>query len=118
MWQREILVAVIVSKTREFWVKKEVVLGPGTELLYMLRSIYKSDTQGIVEEVVFRELGKKEKGESEWRGISGLLAHTKKKNARTLEGLWAIEHGGCQFRIVQETSCAVGTLRASTTDWR
>lgn len=40
--------AVIVSKTREFWVKKEVVLGPGTELSYVLRSIYKSDTQGIV----------------------------------------------------------------------
>jgi hypothetical protein len=35
MWQREILVAVIVSKTRESWVKKEVVLGPGTELLCM-----------------------------------------------------------------------------------
>lgn len=32
MWQIEILVAVIVSKTREFGVKKEVVLGPGTEL--------------------------------------------------------------------------------------
>lgn len=70
--------AVIVSKTREFGVKKEAVLGPGTELLYVLRSIYKSDTQGIVEERVSRELGRKEKGESEWRGISGLLAHKKK----------------------------------------
>lgn len=31
--------ALIVSKTREFGVKKEVVLGPGTELLCVLRSI-------------------------------------------------------------------------------
>jgi hypothetical protein len=61
MWQREILVAVIVSKTREFWVKKEVVLGPGTELLYVFRSIYRSDTQGTVEKGVSRELREKEK---------------------------------------------------------
>lgn len=117
MWQREILVAVIVSKTREFWVKKEVVLGPGTELSYVLRSIYKSDTQGIVEKGVSRELGKREKGESEWRGISGFLAHTKNESS---------DFGGSvghQTRRVPVShhagdECAVGTLRASATDWR
>ena len=78
--------AVIVSKTREFWVKKEVVLGPGTELLYVLRSMYKSDTQGIVEEVVFRELGKKEKGESEWRGDQRPFSTHKKKERSDFGG--------------------------------
>lgn len=95
--------AVILSKTREFWVKKEAVLGPGTELLYVLRSIYKSDTR-YCRRTGIQRVREERKRRIRMEGDQRPFSTQKKMKARTLEGLWTIKHGVCQFCIVQEMS--------------
>lgn len=106
------MAVILYQKPGSLGLRKKLVLGPGTELLYVLiRGVYIKVIHKVliagkgvsrVKEEIKRRIRMKE-------GDQRPFSTHKKSKARTLEGLWAIKHGVCQSRIVQEGSALLAS---------